>query len=41
MSLHMIDNVTIPSDFNFPKRPTLEEKKKDDELYVEALELIK
>ena len=41
MSLHMIDNVTIPSDFNLPKRPTLEEKKKDDELFEEALELIK
>lgn len=41
MSLHMIDNVSIPEEFNLPRRQTLEEKKKDEALFDEALELIK
>ena len=41
MPLHMIDNVSIPEDFNLPARQTLEQKKKDDTLFDEALALIK
>ena len=37
----MIDNVSIPEDFNLPARQTLEQKKKDDTLFDEALALIK
>lgn len=41
MPLHMIENVTIPSDFNLPNRLTLEQKAQDDALFEQAKELIK
>ena len=41
MSLHMIDNVSIPETFDLPDRLTIEQKKKDDMLFDKALELIK
>lgn len=41
MSLHMIDNVSIPETFDLPDRLTREQKIKDDMLFDKALELIK
>ncbi len=41
MSLHMIENVTIPDDFNLPKRITKQEQLEDDKLFDKALALIK
>lgn len=41
MPLHMIDGVRIPDSFLLPNTLSLEEKKKDDDLFDEALELIK
>ena len=38
MPLHMIENVTIPSDFNLPNRLTLEQKAQDDALFEQAKE---
>lgn len=41
MSLHMIENVTIPNDFNLPQRLSAQQKAQDEALFDEALELIK
>ena len=41
MALHMIDGVTIPSDFNIPLMPTKEKKANDDLLFDKAVSLIK
>ncbi|MGN0916072.1 MAG: quinolinate synthase [Succinivibrio sp.] len=41
MPLHMIENVTVPSSFDLPKRMDAESRKKDALLFDKALELIK
>ncbi len=41
MPLHMIDGVRVPDSFLLPKSLTIEEQKRDDELFEKALALIK
>ena len=41
MSLHMIEGVTIPGDFNLPKKLTKDEVLSDNAFFDKALELIK